>query len=160
MGPRADYICTRCEEKGHCSADLPWRDLPVKDARCPRCGAKKFMQRLYNVAPHVSTNGGYQKMIGSNEMAGAAGYDKVRDNGIRARRQNALSEFGGTRLVPVGQLGSAIAAATHGRMNGISIGQPGESKPTMPFKSAGGVGAHVGMPRTRVRRDPEGLKAQ
>ena len=60
-GPRADFVCFRCEEK-EAGSGGPFRDLPLSKPICPNCGARKWMQRQWSgYSPMVSTNGDRQK---------------------------------------------------------------------------------------------------
>lgn len=111
-GPRADYVCTRCETKGACSAEQPWRDLPVSAARCPNCGAKKYMQRLYSgYTMHVSTDAG-KRGIAANEMVGPE-FDR-QHNKMAARHRR--SPFGPVSLTSMEKVGSVVEATTKGQI--------------------------------------------
>lgn len=127
MGPRADYVCTRCEESGQCSADQPWRDLPVKDARCPKCGAKKFMQRLYSgYSPMISTNGDRQKFKAADDNAEGVmlAHDALKDSRLRAEKEAIKAE--------------SVVPGINMRVRAIS------TDPRQMAQQLGGFGAHVG----------------
>jgi DNA-directed RNA polymerase subunit RPC12/RpoP len=159
-GPRSDYVCTRCEERGQCSAEQPWRDLPVKDARCPKCGAKKFMQRIY--AANISRDGGHRKMIQANDLVGAAGYDQQRTVKMNAWRNRHAVPWQ-PMVTSMSRLGKVVQDVTQGAVPGVNIGTPGEARPTnLPVQSSGGgegVAGALRMPRAVIQQDHENLKA-
>jgi DNA-directed RNA polymerase subunit RPC12/RpoP len=133
-GPRADYVCTRCEEKGHVSSDEPWRDLPVKDARCPKCGAKKFMQRMWSGrAPGVGTG----LVAKTDQFLARSGYDEQMAAKYRGWRRPRVA--GGPVIVAPDQLEGTMARMTGGRMRGIANLAPGEARATnRPLRALGG----------------------
>lgn len=60
-GPRADYVCFRCEDKEPGTGG-PFRDLPIAKPRCPNCGARKWMERQWSgYSPMISTGGAMQR---------------------------------------------------------------------------------------------------
>ena len=160
-GPRADYICIDCEAKGHCSAEQPWRDLPVKDARCPQCGKKKSMQRMWSgYSPVISTGGTRQQMIAANELVGAAGYDQQRTVKMNAWR-NKHNVPWMPRITSMRNLSGAIKDATQGAVPGINLAAgAGEARPSnLPLQATAageGVAGAVRMPRTIVTARDDG----
>jgi hypothetical protein len=119
------------------------------------------MQRLYNKAPHVSTNGGFKAVQRANDMLGDAGYDRQRDNGIRGRVAARKNPMGAPRLIPVSQIGGAVERMTGTRGFALPGATQGEAKPTSGFHEshAGhGVAPFIRQRPARVIRDPENLK--
>ncbi len=96
QGPRADYICERCDPEGQ----SPFEG-PVAAARCSACGRKKWLRRLYNA---INISSGLAKttdrMVEPAYTAATAGQDAAR----RAERQN-----GPALAVPLAGIGGALA---------------------------------------------------
>lgn len=51
-GPRADFLCSRCEESGRMTEPVT---LPIRAAHCPMCGAKRWLQRIWSGAGSMPT---------------------------------------------------------------------------------------------------------
>lgn len=116
-GPRHDYICTRCEEKGLCSPEAPWRDLPARAARCPQCGAKKFMQIIYGgytmrvsgtglTPTHLGSEANGQHVMQAVDQMGPE-FDRQRDIKSAARHAQIHNPWA-PKLVGAAQLASVI----------------------------------------------------
>jgi hypothetical protein len=132
-GPRADYVCERCDPEG----EHPF-EAPVKGAHCSSCGRRKWMRRLYN---HVNiSKPGFYEVNRLADREGARQMEKYHDQRDAFGRQ--VKEGTSTFAVPVGNNGAIgmgvekhlqrtpLAAAAQG-FRGLTV-TPGASPSGMP----------------------------
>lgn len=143
-GPRADFVCFRCEENEPGSGG-PFRDLPLTPKpACPRCRARRWMERQWSgYSPMISTNGDMQKFQAADRNVEAAmlAHDALKGSRLRAQKEaiNAESVVPGInmRVRAISTQPGRIAAEVGGF--GASVGgvAAGGSKP-VPMQDPGG----------------------
>jgi hypothetical protein len=116
MGPRADYICEKCEAAGKMDAPV---ELPVLATKCPICGRAKWFRRVWSGAssnPGVVQADRHAKSKFTTPLL-AKDWDArqaVKDAGVqgRTRQTPALAQ-------PIGSVLGMLGAST------------GQAKPVM-----------------------------
>lgn len=151
MPAHADFICEKCHDAGKMPKPV---ELPVGAKKCPFCGKAKYLSRIWSGYSQMIRTDKGRSALAAHEMLGPGGYDQQM-NVRREGRPRSTRPFAGAQLVPVGQVGSAIAEATQGKIPNYSIGTMGAGKPSgipITATNAGeGVGPVVRMPPALVR---------
>ena len=105
-GPRADFVCFRCEEAEPGSGG-PFRDLPISPKpSCPRCRARRWMTRQWSGYAQAVTTGMVQR---AENLVGP-----ITDGHRNSQRR--ASPFA-TRAVPLNGMGAAMSELAGRPMN-------------------------------------------
>lgn len=141
-GPRADFVCFRCEER-EAGSGGPFRDLPLTPKpSCPRCRARRWMQRQWSgYSPMISTNGDMQRFAAADRNVEGAmlAHDALKDSRLRAEKEairaegvvpginmrvRAISTQPGRIAAELGGFGASVGGVTSGAATPIPMQDP------------------------------------